>query len=68
MAKDNSRLAPFNKGVGMKDSDINQLRELNNRIQSRGFSWSHADYFLLEAILPEIIETLKEAQKEESQE
>ena len=43
----------------MGKSTINKIEGLNKRLRSGGFSWSHDDYYLLQAKLPEIISILK---------
>ena len=38
---------------------IEYLKELNDRLYARGFSWHHEDYFQLQEALPEILKLLK---------
>ena len=40
----------------MELSTLKQLKELSKRLQGRGFSWHHDDYFCLREALPELIE------------
>ena len=37
-------------------STLEQLKDLSKRLQQRGFSWHHDDYFCLKEALPELIE------------
>ncbi len=37
-------------------STLKQLKDLGKRLQQRGFSWHHDDYFCLREALPELIE------------
>jgi len=40
----------------MELSTFKQLKDLNQRLQERGFSWHHDDYCCLREALPELIE------------
>jgi len=39
----------------MTRQQIQDLRELCDRLRARGFSWRHEDYLLLKETLPEMI-------------
>lgn len=42
---------------------VDHLKELNDRLQSNGFSWQHDDYFLLSETMPEILDIISQSQQ-----
>ncbi len=42
----------------MNQIQIKYLIELSKRLNSKGFSWNHQDYFLLKEIVPEMVRHL----------